>query len=119
MASPASSASANNALLRFTQWAFDHGKALWLPTHAVLEVQTAIHRYRGRLRPAWSSMQSLLMQSPVRSRPPMPRIVLEPLRISSLLAGTSLDSSNSKRWWTFAALLGAVFWGCCGHKRTL
>ena len=111
-----SSKSAIDALMAFVQHCYETGGALWLATHAVLAVQTSNRSLHGRLRPAWDSIQAWKLQTPVHSRVPMPRIILEALRIFAVLAAVELDRGQSQAWWRFAALLGAGFWGLLRPK---
>ena len=111
-----SAKSANDALIAFVQHCYETGGALWLATHAVLSVQTSVRSLRGRLRPAWDSIQCWKLQTPVRSRVPMPRIILEAIRIFAVLAATELDRCQSRQWWRLAALIGAGFWGLLRPK---
>ena len=107
----ASGPAANEFLIAYIQHVFDTGGPVWLPTHAILAVQTARRDLKGLLRPAWDSIQSWRLMSPVHSRAPLPVALLEGLRIFAVLAAASLDKQSAASWWNFAAVCGGMFWG--------
>ena len=111
-----SAAAANEALISFIQSCYDNGEALWVPTHAVLAMQTFVRPLKGRLRPAWDSISSWKLMLPVRSRTPVPRVVLEALRIFAVLAAVELDRPRAQLWWRFASVIGCGFWGLLRPK---
>ena len=86
---------ANEALVEFIQWLFSSGEPVWIAVHALLAVQTARRDLKGSLRPAWDSIQSWRLQMPVRSRVPLPYLLLEGLRVFSVLAATCLDTARA------------------------
>lgn len=106
-----SASSAAELLIGFTQFIFDSGGPVWLPTHAILAVQTARRHYHGKLKAAWDSIESCRLLSPTRSRAPMPLVVLEGLRTPSNLFACTLDGGSAISWWCFSAFLGLMFWG--------
>jgi hypothetical protein len=110
---------ANKLLVEYVQLLFERGEPLGLAVHTVLAVQTARRELKGALREAWDSVQSWKLRTPVVSRVPMPLAVLEALRIFSVLAAIHLDRNRGLQWWSFAAILGAGFWGLCRPKELL
>ena len=63
---------ANEFLIAFIQHLFQTRRPLWIATHAVLAVQIVNRSFRGCLRPAWDSIQSWKLGTPVLSRTPLP-----------------------------------------------
>jgi hypothetical protein len=106
----------NTYLIEYVQLLFTSGQALWKGTHTVLAVQTLHRSLKGKLRPAWDSIQSWKLMRPVRSRIPMPEPILEALCKFSLLAALSLDTKNSLVWWNFAVMLRVGFYGLLRPK---
>jgi hypothetical protein len=67
---------ANSLLIAFTQHLYDDDKPLYLAVHAILAIQYIHRGLKGRLRPAWDSIESWQFEVETTNRAPMPLLVL-------------------------------------------
>ena len=104
-------ASANAALVAFVQAQFDDKCSLWVSKAAVLGIQTLYRELQGHLRPAWDSISSWKMQTPVLSRRPMQRVVLEALLSYTCAAAFCFDTVRLFEWLIFGITLRVGWWG--------
>ena len=101
---------ANEFLIAFIQHLFQTRRPLWIATHAVLAVQTVNRSFRGCLRPAWDSIQSWKLGTPVLSRTPLPFALMRGLFYFSLMQATLFDKTSSGMWFAFAVCMRFGFY---------
>ena len=68
---------ASQVLCEHVQWLRDAGRSIANARHAVLSAQTATRSLRGHITRAWDCIKSWQLQRPLKSRVPMPHIVLQ------------------------------------------
>ena len=106
----------NEALIAHVQDLFKFGKALWHATHAVLAVQTACRQLRGSLRGAWDSILAWRFREPVRSRTPLPRLLMEAFCRYGAFAAMSHGAESQLIWWNFCVVLRTGFFALLRPK---
>jgi len=107
---------ANTCLIAFIQQLFELGGVLSVATDAVLSVQTYHRELKGRLRPAWDSIASWNLLAAVRSRVPLPLLLLEAFTRYGALAACSVDVCRAVAWWHFCVCLRLAFFGLLRPK---
>ena len=110
---------ANTALIAFIQFTYDSRRPIWVGTHAILALQTANRHMKGLLRPAWDSIQSWKLSTPVCSRVPMPESVLKAFCYFAVMQGLQFDTSNSYMWLVFSICLRLGFYALLRPKELL
>jgi hypothetical protein len=98
-------------LIRFVQDLFEAGAAVWLGTHAILSCQTRWRHLKNRLRGAWDSIASWNQLKPVRSRTPLPAVLLEAIVRFSVFAAVALEPWKAVIWWPFGVAMMTAFHG--------
>ena len=107
---------ANSILIDFIQWLFKNKQALWKAVHAGLALQTVYRALRGNLRAAWDSILSWKLMSPVRSRLPLPEMLMLGLCRYAVLAAAQLDRPRARRRFAFQAMLRIRFYALLRPK---
>lgn len=108
--------SANSILVDFVQYLYSQGQAFWKAPHTVLAMQTQYLGLRGQLKAAWDSVASWRLMRPVTSRTPMPKMILDGLICTAVLAATSWGKHEAELWWAFAVTLQVVFFALLRPK---
>ena len=106
----------NDVLIRFLQELFELGAAVWVGTHAVLAVQTRWRGLKGLLRPAWDSIGSWRLQSPIRSRTPLPLCLLTLFCRFAVYSAVVAEPHDAAAWWGFGVVLRLAFRGLLRPK---
>ena len=67
---------ANQVLCNFVQHVFDTGGKIGLARHSILAVQTCRRELRGKLGRCWDAIKSWQLKLPLKSRVPMPELIV-------------------------------------------
>ena len=102
---------ANEALIAYAQFCFDARRPLWVVSHAILALQTSNRLLKGSLRPAWDSVQSWKLSTPVKSRTPLPHALMKAVCYHAVCNAIWHDSSHAYMWFCFAVCIRLGFHG--------
>ena len=70
---------ASQLLCEHVQWLRDTGRPVSSARHAILSAQTSCRNLKGLLGRPWDCVKSWQLQKPLKSRTPMPHMVLQAL----------------------------------------
>ena len=92
----ASVSSVNNILQQFIQHLYSTGDGHDIARHAVLSVQFVHRGLKGKLRPAWDSIESWQGERNVSLRQPLPMVVLGAICACARLWGMQAFMTGNK-----------------------
>ena len=96
---------AAHVLCEHVQWLRDSGRNIGNACHAVLAAQTISRPLRGHISRAWDCIKSWQLQVPLRSRVPMPFLILQGFFCMSIaLALSAVSTSDILGHFAFALL---------------
>ena len=75
---------ANQVLCEWVQHVYESGGKISLARHGILSIQTCRRELKGKLGRAWDALKSWQLRTPLKSRVPMPELLMS---LFHLLAG--------------------------------
>ena len=97
---------ASQILCEHVQWLRDTGRGISAGRHAILSAQTAFRCLKGCLGRAWDCISSWKLQCPLRSRIPMPLLIMQAMFLMSIANGlTAMRNSERLAAFSFAVLV--------------
>ena len=100
----------NQVLCEWIEHLYDSGGKISLARHGILSIQTSRRELKGKLGRAWDALKSWQLKQPLKSRVPMPEILMRAFFIFSLVeamvAGKDLDTLSS---FSFALMIRIGF----------